>query len=269
VGRGILEKDPDNLGSLGIAISEGVEKVVQDPDAKYILGSALNHVLLYQTINGLECKKQMEIAGDYPDVIIGCSGGGSNFAGHMLPFARDKINGKDIDIIGVEPTSCPTMTRGPFTYDFADTGEMTPLMPMHTVGHTFMPPAIHAGGLRYHGNAPINSQLLLDGIIRAEAISQLETFEAGVLFARTEGFITAPETNHALAQAIREAKKAKEEGKEKVILFNWSGHGLIDMNAYESYNAGDLEDYSLSEEELTRALAKIEGLPKPKQYTGV
>ena len=268
-GRDILEKDPDNLGSLGIAISEGVEKVVQDPDAKYILGSALNHVLLYQTINGLECKKQMEIAGDYPDVIIGCSGGGSNFGGHMLPFARDKINGKDIDIIGVEPTSCPTMTRGPFTYDFADTAATTPLFPMHTVGHEFMPPAIHAGGLRYHGNAPINSQLLLDGIIRAEAISQLETFEAGVMFAKTEGFITAPETNHAVAQVIREAKKAKEEGKEKVILFNWSGHGLIDMNAYESYNAGDLEDYALSEEELTRALGQLADLPKPKQYVPV
>ena len=266
VGRNILEKDPDNLGSLGIAISEGVEKVVQDPDAKYCLGSALNHVLLYQTINGLECQKQMKIAGDYPDVIIGCSGGGSNFGGIMLPFARDKINGKDIDIIGVEPTSCPTLTRGPFTYDFADTGEMTPLMPMHTVGHDFMPPAIHAGGLRYHGNAPINSQLLLDGIIRAEAISQLETFEAGILFARCEGFITAPETNHAVAQVIREAKKATEEGKEKVILFNWSGHGLIDMNAYEAYLAGELEDYALSEEELTRALGRLEGLPKPKQY---
>jgi tryptophan synthase beta chain len=266
VGRKILEKDPDNLGSLGIALSEGVDKVVQDPDAKYCLGSALNHVLMHQTVIGLEAKKQFEIAGDYPDVVIGCSGGGSNFGGTMLPFARDKINGKDIDIIGVEPTSCPTMTRGPFAYDFADTAETTPLFPMHTVGHDFMPPAIHAGGLRYHGNAPINSQLLLDGIIRATAISQLETFEAGILFARCEGFITAPETNHALAQAIREARKAKEEGKEKVIFFNWSGHGLMDLNAYRAYNAGELEDYALSEEELKRALGRLTNLPKPKQY---
>ena len=266
VGRDILARDPDNMGSLGIAISEGVERVVNDPDAKYCLGSALNHVLMHQTVIGLECQKQMAIAGDYPDVVIGCSGGGSNFGGIMLPYARDKIHGKDVDIIAVEPTSCPTMTRGPFSYDFADTACTTPLFAMHTVGHDFMPPSIHAGGLRYHGNAPINSQLLLDGIIRAEAISQLETFEAGVAFARCEGFITAPETNHALAMAIREAKKAKEEGKEKVILFNWSGHGLIDLAAYEAYNAGKLQDYALAEEELTRALKGIENLPKPKQY---
>jgi len=266
VGRDILARDPDNMGSLGIAISEGVERVVNDPDAKYCLGSALNHVLLHQTINGLECQKQMAIAGDYPDIVIGCSGGGSNFGGIMLPFARDKIHGKDVDIVAVEPTSCPTMTRGPFAYDFADTACSTPLFPMHTTGHDFMPPSIHAGGLRYHGNAPINSQLLLDGIIRAEAISQLETFEAGITFARCEGFITAPETNHALAMAIREAKKAKEEGKEKVILFNWSGHGLIDLAAYEAYNTGKLEDYALAEEELQRALKGIENLPKPKQY---
>jgi len=266
VGRDILARDPDNMGSLGIAISEGVERVVNDPDAKYCLGSALNHVLMHQTVIGLECQKQMAIAGDYPDVVIGCSGGGSNFGGIMLPYARDKIHGKDVDIIAVEPTSCPTMTRGPFSYDFADTACTTPLFAMHTTGHDFMPPSIHAGGLRYHGNAPINSQLLLDGIIRAEAISQLETFQAGVAFARCEGYITAPETNHALAMAIREAKKAKEEGKEKVILFNWSGHGLIDLAAYEAYNAGKLQDYALAEEELTRALKGIENLPKPKQY---
>ncbi len=267
VGRDILEKDPDNYGSLGIAISEGVERVVADPDAKYCLGSALNHVLMHQTINGLECQKQMAIAGDYPDVVIGCTGGGSNFGGIMLPFARDKINGKDVDIIAVEPTSCPTMTKGPFTYDFADTACSTPLFPMHTMGHDFMPPPIHAGGLRFHGNAPINSQLLLDGIIRAEALPQLETFEAGVDFARSEGFITAPETNHALAMAIREAKKAKEEGKEKVILFNWSGHGLIDLGAYDAYNAGNLEDTPLPPEVLEKSLKGVEGLPKPKQYT--
>jgi tryptophan synthase beta chain len=268
VGRDILEKDPDNMGSLGTAISEGVEKVVEDPGAKYCLGSALNHVLMHQTVNGLECQKQMAIAGDYPDVVIGCSGGGSNFGGIMLPFARDKINGKDIDIIAVEPTSCPTMTKGPFAYDFVDTACSSPLFPMHTVGHDFMPPPIHAGGLRFHGNAPINSQLLLDGIIRAEAISQLETFEAGRDFARCEGYITAPETNHALAMVIREAKKAKEEGKEKVILFNWSGHGLIDLSAYEAYNSGELEDYPLPEDVLESSLKGIEGLPKPKQFTG-
>jgi len=265
VGRNILEKDPDNPGSLGIAISEGVEKVVQDPEAKYSLGSVLNHVLLHQTINGLECQKQMAIAGDYPDVIIGCSGGGSNFGGIMMPFARDKINGKDIDIIAVEPTSCPTMTRGPFAYDFADTAQMTPLLPMHTLGHNFMPPSIHAGGLRYHGNAPINSQLLLDGIIRAEAVPQLETFQAAITFARTEGFITAPETNHAVAVVIREAIKAKEEGKEKVILMNWSGHGLMDLNAYELFNHNKLEDYELPEEDIQRALKDLEPLPKPQR----
>ncbi len=265
VGRNILEKDPDNPGSLGIAISEGVEKVVQDPEAKYSLGSVLNHVLLHQTINGLECQKQMAIAGDYPDVIIGCSGGGSNFGGIMMPFARDKINGKDIDIIAVEPTSCPSMTRGPFAYDFADTAQMTPLLPMHTLGHNFMPPSIHAGGLRYHGNAPINSQLLLDGIIRAEAVPQLETFQAAITFARTEGFITAPETNHAVAVTIREAIKAKEEGKEKVILMNWSGHGLMDLNAYELFNHNKLEDYELPEEDIQRALKDLEPLPKPQR----
>jgi len=263
VGRAILQKDPDNPGSLGIAISEGVEKVVEDPDAKYSLGSVLNHVLLHQTVIGLEAKKQMAIAGDYPDVVIGCSGGGSNFGGLALPFARDKINGKNIDIIAVEPTSCPSMTRGPFAYDFADTAQMTPLLPMHTLGHNFMPPSIHAGGLRYHGNAPINSQLIMDGVIRAVAVPQLETFRSAITFAKTEGYITAPETNHALAVAIREAIKAKEEGRQKVILFNWSGHGLMDLNAYELFNHNKLEDYELPEEAIQRALKDLEPLPKP------
>jgi tryptophan synthase beta chain len=262
-GRAILQKDPDNPGSLGIAISEGVEKVVEDPDAKYSLGSVLNHVLLHQTVIGLEAKKQMAIAGDYPDVVIGCSGGGSNFGGLALPFARDKINGKNIDIIAVEPTSCPSMTRGPFAYDFADTAQMTPLLPMHTLGHNFMPPSIHAGGLRYHGNAPINSQLIMDGVIRAVAVPQLETFRSAITFAKTEGYITAPETNHALAVAIREAIKAKEEGRQKVILFNWSGHGLMDLNAYELFNHNKLEDYELPEEAIQRALKDLEPLPKP------
>ncbi|MFH0844069.1 MAG: TrpB-like pyridoxal phosphate-dependent enzyme [Pseudomonadota bacterium] len=265
-GQKVLEKDPDSPGSLGIAISEAIEAAVMDEDAKYSLGSVLNHVLLHQTINGLECQKQMAIAGDYPDVIIGCAGGGSNFSGHVLPFVRDKIHGKNIDIIAVEPTSCPTMTRGPFAYDFGDTIQMTPLLAMYTLGHSFIPAPIHAGGLRYHGMAPIVSQLLLDGLIRAEAVPQLETFHAGVTFARTEGFISAPETNHAIAAVIREAIKAKEEGKEKVILFNWSGHGLVDMAAYEAFFAGKLINYDLPADEIHRALQDIAPLPKPKQY---
>ena len=265
-GRTILEKNPESPGSLGIAISEAVEAAVSGEGSKYSLGSVLNHVLLHQTINGLECQKQMAMAGVYPDVIIGCAGGGSNFAGHCLPFVRDKINGKNIDIIAVEPASCPTMTRGPFAYDFGDTVQMTPLLPMHTLGHGFVPAPIHAGGLRYHGMAPIVSQLLLDNLIRAEAIPQLETFQAGITFARTEGFISAPETDHAIAATIREAIKAKEEGKEKVILFNWSGHGLVDMAAYEDFLTGKLSDHALPEEEIHRALAEIDPLPKPKQY---
>jgi tryptophan synthase beta chain len=204
--------------------------------------------------------------GDYPDVVIGCAGGGSNFAGHAFPFVRDKIHGKEMDIIAVEPASCPTMTRGPFSYDFGDTVQMTPLLPMYTLGHSFVPAPIHAGGLRYHGMAPQVSQLILDNLIRPESIPQLETFEAGIIFARTEGFISAPETNHAIAMTIREAKKAKEEGKEKVILFNWSGHGLVDMAAYEAYLGGQLSDYDLPEEEILRALEDITPLPKPQQY---
>jgi tryptophan synthase beta chain len=267
-GQTILAEHPDSPGSLGIAISEAVEAAVMDEDAKYSLGSVLNHVMLHQTINGLECQKQMALAGDYPDVIIGCAGGGSNFAGNCLPFVRDKIHGKDIDIIAVEPTSCPTMTRGPFAYDFGDTVQMTPLLPMHTLGHNFVPEPIHAGGLRYHGMAPIISQLILDKLIRPVALSQIETFKAGITFARTEGFISAPETDHAVAVVIREALKAKEEGKEKVILFNWSGHGLVDMAAYEAYLAGKLGDHALPEDEIERALADIAPLPKPRQYTG-
>jgi len=266
-GQTILEKDPESPGSLGVAISEAIEAAVTTEGSKYSIGSCLNHVLLHQTVNGLECLKQMEIAGDYPDVIIGCAGGGSNFAGHCLPFVRDKINGKDIDIIAVEPASCPTMTRGPFAYDFGDSVQMAPLLPMHTLGHSFVPAPIHAGGLRYHGMAPIVSQLILDNLIRAEAIPQMETFQAGLTFARTEGFISAPETNHAIAITIREAIRAKEEGKEKVILFNWSGHGLVDMAAYEDYLAGKLSDHALPEEEIHRALGDIDPLPKPKQST--
>ena len=266
-GRAILAKTPDSPGSLGMAISEAIECAAIEEDAKYSLGSVLNHVMLHQTINGLECQKQLKIAGDYPDIIIGCSGGGSNFAGMILPFIRDKINGKNIDIIGVEPASCPTMTRGPFAYDFGDTAQMTPLLPMHTLGHNFVPEAIHAGGLRYHGMSPIISQLLVSNIIRAESIQQLETFEAGIKFAKTEGFISAPETNHAIALTIREALKAKEEGKEKVILFNWSGHGLVDMAAYDAYLTGKLANHSLGTDKIEKALADIEPFPKPQQFT--
>ena len=263
-GRKILEKDPDSPGSLGIAISEAIEAAVTDENTKYALGSVLNHVLLHQTINGLECQKQLEMVGDYPDVIIGCVGGGSNFAGNCLPFVRDKINGKEIDIIAVEPAACPTMTKGPFQYDFGDTAGTTPLLPMHTLGHNFVPKPFHAGGLRYHGMAPIVSHLAELGLIRAIAVQQLETFKAGVTFARTEGFISAPETNHAIAAVIQEALKAKEEGKEKVILFNWSGHGLVDMAAYDAYFRGQLKDYSLPDEEIHEALKEIESLPKPE-----
>jgi len=267
-GRKILKQNPDSPGSLGIAISEAVEVAVQDDEAKYSLGSVLNHVMLHQTVNGLECQKQMAIAGDYPDVIIGCAGGGSNFAGLCFPYVRDKVNGKDIDIIGVEPTACPTMTRGPFAYDFGDNNQMTPLLPMHTLGHTFVPEGIHAGGLRYHGMAPLISQLILDNVIRPVAIAQLETFEAGITFAKTEGFISAPETTHAIAEVIRQAIQAKEEAKEKVILFNWSGHGLVDMAAYDAYLSGKLADHELAQEEIQRALNDIAPFPKPKQYTG-
>ena len=266
-GRSILEKDPDSPGSLGMAISEAVEEAVSDENTKYALGSVLNHVMIHQSIIGLEAKKQMEMAGDYPDIIIGSAGGGSNFAGLAFPFALDKINGKDIDIIGVEPTSCPTMTRGPFAYDFGDTVQMTPLLPMHSLGHNFVPAPIHAGGLRYHGMAPIVSQLILDGILRAESIHQLETFKAGMTFARSEGYISAPECNHAVAMTIREALKAKEEGKEKTILFNWSGHGLVDLAAYESYFRGKLSDHELPQEQIDAALKDLELLPKPKQVT--
>jgi tryptophan synthase beta chain len=262
-GRKILEQAPDSPGSLGIAISEAVEAAVTGDNTKYSLGSVLNHVLLHQTIIGLEAQKQLSVLGTSADVVIGCAGGGSNFAGLALPFVRDKIAGREISIYAAEPASCPTMTRGPFAYDFGDTVMMTPLLPMYTLGHTFVPEPIHAGGLRYHGMAPIISQLVLDNLITPLAIPQLETFQAGVTFARTEGFIPAPETNHAIALVIREALKAKEEGREKTIIFNWSGHGLVDMTAYAAYFEGKLADYDLPEDEIERALKDIEQLPKP------
>ncbi len=266
-GRAILEKDPDTPGSLGIAISEAVEEAVSDKSGKtkYSLGSVLNHVLLHQTIIGLETKKQLAKANEKkPDVVIGCVGGGSNFAGLAFPFMLDKINGDDVEIIPVEPASCPTLTRAPYHYDFGDNAGLTPLLAMHTLGHGFIPPPIHAGGLRYHGVAPLISHAVNLGLAQPQALHQLECYEAAMLFARTEGIIPAPETSHAIAQTIREARKAKEEGKEKVIVFNFSGHGLMDLVGYDNYIHGRLNDYALSEEELHKFTADIQQFPKPE-----
>lgn len=262
-GRQILAEHPDSPGSLGIAISEAVEDAVTHENSRYSLGSVLNHVLLHQTIIGLEAQKQLEKIGVYPDVVIGCAGGGSNFGGISLPFVRDKIHGKKIKIIGAEPTSCPTMTRGPFAYDSGDLAKKTPLLPMYTLGHDFVPAPIHAGGLRYHGMSPIISHLVKEKLIEARAYNQLETFDAGVKWARNECFIPAPETAHAIAAVIDEARRAKEEGKEKVILFNWSGHGLVDLASYDAYFERKLLPYELPEEEIQRALKAINGFPKP------
>jgi len=234
-GRAVLERDPGSPGSLGIAISEAVEEALQRVDSHYSLGSVLNHVLLHQTVIGLETRQQLDMLNEKPDVIIGCHGGGSNFAGLALPFVRDKINGAEIDFIAVEPESCPTLTKGKLDYDFGDTAGMTPLIRMYTLGHEFIPPVIHAGGLRYHGAAPIVSRLLEHGLIRAEAVPQESVFEAALLFVRTEGLVPAPESSHAIDMTIREAIRAREEGKEKVIVFNLSGHGLLDMQAYDDY----------------------------------
>ena len=263
-GRKFLAEDPDHPGSLGIAISEAIEDAVTSKDTKYSLGSVLNHVLMHQTIIGLEAEKQFEIAGEYPDVVIGCVGGGSNFAGVSFPFVRDKIHGKDIRIIASEPTSCPTLTKGPYTYDFGDTAGMTPLLAMNSIGHAFVPAPIHAGGLRYHGMAPLVSRLFMDGLIEAKAYNQIETFGAGLTFARTEGFVPAPETNHAIACAIEEAMRAKEEGKKKVILMSFSGHGIIDLPSYDAFMSGKLEDYSMPDEEIQRLVKDLEKFPKPK-----
>ncbi len=231
-GRKILAEDPDSTGSLGIAISEAIEETVKTEGAKYALGSVLNHVMLHQTIIGQEAKKQLAKVGDYPDVIIGCHGGGSNFAGIAFPFLRDKINGKDIDVVAVEPESCPTLTGGKYEYDFGDVAGFTPKLKMYTLGHDFIPPAIHAGGLRYHGSSPLVSLLRHENIIRAAAVSQKAAFEAANLFIRTEGIVPAPESSHAIRGAVDEALKAREEGVEKTILFNLSGHGFLDLAAY-------------------------------------
>ena len=265
-GRQILEKFPDTPGSLGIAISEAVEAAVSDKsgETRYSLGSVLNHVILHQTIIGLEAKKQLEKVGAYPDIVIGCAGGGSNFAGLAFPFVHDKINGKEIEIIPVEPTACPTLTKSPFVYDHGDMAGYTPLLAMHSLGHAFIPAPIHAGGLRYHGMAPTVCQLVDEGLINPRAVTQLEAYKAGVLWARTEGIIPAPETNHALACVVSEAEKAKEEGKEKIILANFSGHGLLDLGAYSKYFSGELEDYALSDEEIEKSEEIFRDYPKPE-----
>jgi len=258
-GRAILAGHPNSTGSLGIAISEAVEVAAKDPHSKYSLGSVLNHVLLHQTVIGLEALEQMEMAGDDPDVIVGCTGGGSNFAGLAFPFLGRKIKGKsNARVVAVEPAACPSLTKGRFTYDFGDTAHLTPLVKMYTLGSIFVPPGIHAGGLRYHGMSPVVSHLLDLGLIEAIAVQQLDAFAAGVQFARAEGIIPAPEANHAVAGAIREALRAKEDGASRVILFNLCGHGHFDMQAYIDYHAGKLQNYDYPAEEIAMALA---GLP--------
>ncbi|KPV54073.1 tryptophan synthase subunit beta [Kouleothrix aurantiaca] len=258
-GRQILAEHPDSTGSLGIAISEAVEVAAMDPDTKYALGSVLNHVLLHQTVIGQEAMTQLEMAGDYPDIIVGCTGGGSNFSGIAFPFIGAKMRGeRDVRVVAVEPAACPSLTRGKYAYDFGDTGHLTPLVKMHTLGSTFIPPGIHAGGLRYHGMAPLVSHLLDLGQIEASAVQQLDAFAAGVQFARAEGILPAPEANHAVAGAIAEALACKESGESKTILFNLCGHGHFDMSAYTDYMAGKLQNYEYPAEEIAMALA---GLP--------
>jgi tryptophan synthase beta chain len=256
-GRAILAKDPGNQGSLGIAISEAVEDAATHEDTRYALGSVLNHVCLHQTVIGLEAKEQLRIAGDYPDVVIGCHGGGSNFAGIAFPFVADKASGKQVRILAMEPSSCPTLTKGVYAFDYGDTAKMAPIAKMYTLGHDFMPPGIHAGGLRYHGASPLVSQLVHAGIVEARAVRQLTCFEAAVQFARTELIIPAPESSHAIRGAIDEALLAKEEGKERVILFNLSGHGHVDMAAYDAYFAGQLEDFDYPADKVRESLAHL------------
>jgi tryptophan synthase beta chain len=256
-GRKALEADPDSPGSLGLAISEAVEDAATHPDTNYALGSVLNHVIHHQTVIGLEAKKQLASVGEYPDIVIGCCGGGSNFGGIAFPFLADKINGKELRAIAVEPSSCPTLTKGDFRYDFGDTAGLTPFLMMYTLGHDFMPPGIHAGGLRYHGDSPLVSQLYKDGIIEAKAYPQLTVFEAAMTFAKTEAIIPAPESAHAIRAAIDEALLCKEEGKEKCILFNLSGHGYLDLTAYDDYLNNKLMDFEYPDECIRESLAKL------------
>jgi len=259
VGREILAKTPDSTGSLWIAISEAVEIAATNDDTKYALGSVLNHVLLHQTVVGQEAMQQLEMAGDYPDVIVACTGGGSNFAGIVFPFLGEQLRGgKQVKIMAIEPAACPSLTKGQYAYDFGDTGHLTPLVKMHTLGSTFIPPALHSGGLRYHGMAPLVSHVMDLGLIDARAYKQVEVFEAGVQFARAEGIVPAPEANHAVKGAIDEALKCKQDGQSRTILFNLCGHGHFDMQAYSDFFAGKLTDRSYDESELAMALA---GLP--------
>jgi len=267
-GRDILRRMPNTPGSLGIAISEAIEAAVSDKsgETRYSLGSVLNHVILHQTIIGLEAKKQLKMAGvKKPDIVIGCAGGGSNFAGISFPFVNDKIHGENIEIIPIESSTCPKMTKGPFTYDFGDIAKMTPLLPMFTLGHSFVPPPIHAGGLRYHGMAPLVSQCIVEGLIKPRAYNQLKCYESALTWARTEGSICAPETSHAIACVIEEANRAREEGKEKVILFSYSGHGLLDLAGYDKYLSGKLTDVTLPDSELCDSLKAIKDLPKAER----
>lgn len=257
-GRKILEEDSESLGSLGIAISEAVEDAATREDTSYSLGSVLNHVLLHQTVIGLEAKRQMEEVNDYPDIVIGCCGGGSNLAGIAFPFLRDKlVEGKEVRVLAVEPAACPTLTKGVYAYDFGDTAQLTPLVKMYTLGHDFVPSGIHAGGLRYHGEAPLVSQLCHEGFIEAQAYHQSDIFKSALIFSRSEGILPAPESAHAVHGAFVEAKKADEEGKEKTILFNLSGHGFFDLGAYDDYLSGKLVDYEYPEEKVKEALSKL------------
>lgn len=256
-GRKVLELDPDSQGSLGIAISEAVEDAATRPDTNYALGSVLNHVVLHQTVIGQEAKKQLALVNDYPDIVIGCCGGGSNFGGIAFPFLQDKIAGKQLRAIAVEPSSCPTLTKGEFRYDFGDTAGFTPLMMQYTLGHDFMPPGIHAGGLRYHGDSTLVSQLFHDGLIEAKAYPQLTCFEAALMFSKSEAIIPAPESSHAIRAAIDEALIAKEEGKEKCILFCLSGHGYLDLAAYDDYLNGKLTDFEYPYELIQESLCRL------------
>ena len=256
-GRKILAEDPDCPGSLGIAISEAVEEAAGRPDTNYALGSVLNHVCIHQSVIGLEAKKQFEKVGDYPDMIFAACGGGSNFAGVAFPFFADKAAGKNVRLVAVEPTSCPTLTKGHYAYDFGDTVGLTPLMLMYTLGHDFVPPGIHAGGLRYHGDSPLVSQLYKEGLIEALAVPQLATFDAGVQFARAEGIIPAPESSHAIRACIDEALRCKQSGEPKTLFFNLSGHGHFDMASYDAYFAGKLQDYAYPEHEIEAALHRL------------
>jgi tryptophan synthase beta chain len=266
-GRKVLKETPDTPGSLGIAISEAIEDAVSDKsgETRYSLGSVLNHVMLHQTIIGLEAKKQLKTAGEkLPDIVVGCVGGGSNFAGLSFPFLYEKINGAKITIIPVEPTACPTLTKGPFTYDHGDTACMTPLLAMYTLGHGFVPPPIHAGGLRYHGMSPLVSHAAKEGLLEPRAYDQIKCYDAALAWASTEGVICAPETSHAVACVIDEAIKAREEGKEKVILMNFSGHGLMDLSGYEKFLDKELTEYHLPDSEISKSLECLKNLPKIK-----